>query len=245
MLLLWPSAARGAVPADAVDATIALSNKKKIAGKIYLTRRKPLRLFDPKQKEYRDFKLSEFSRITLNCTRKRLEREWYFKEEGNPEKVYTGRTYPRLDFTLTATFKKKERKLTFNIPKGQPIYIQPAKGKKKTFVLQPFLRGGIGQTPEQLVYVKEIVFARPDKQKKDAEEKTANDDRSKGSSGETDNRDKETTVNIEKQTASEKNGKQKTPEIRTGPQPEKQNRSDGGQKEESQKVTTQDEEQRK
>jgi len=244
-LLLSASTARGAAPPDAVDATIVLSNKKKLSGRTHLTRGKLLRLFDPKHKQYRDFKLNEFSRITANCTRKRVESEWYFKEEGNPEKVYTGRSYPRLDFTLTATFKKNGRKLTFNIPKGQPIYLQPAKGKKKRFILQPFLRGKVGQTPKQLVYIKEIVFARPDEQKKDAENKVADADQSKASSDKTDNGNEEATVGIEKQTANEKTGKQEKPETTTGQPAEKKKDSNDKQKEEPEKVTAQDEEHRK
>lgn len=245
-LLLATATARGAVPADAVDATILLSNKKKLSGKTYLTRGKLLRLFDQKHKQYRDFKLNQFSRLTVNCTRKRVEREWYFKEEGNPEKMYTGRHYPRLDFTLTASLKKNRRKLIFNIPKGQPIYLQPAKGKKKRFILQPFLRGRVGQTPRQLVYIKEIIFARPDEQQKVAENKTVDADQSKASSDKTDNRDdEEATVEIEKQTANEKTGKQEKPQTTTGQPPEKKKDSNDKQKKEPEKVTAQDEEHQK
>lgn len=159
-------AAHGATPKNALDGTITLSNKQKLTGKIFMTRGKMLRLFDPKYEEYRDFKLNKFSRITINCVRERIEREWYFKEEGNPEKIYTGRRYPRLDFTVTVTFKKGGRKLTSNIVRGQPIYIQPAKEKKKRYILQPYLRGEMGQMLEQLVYMKEIVFNKPEDAKK-------------------------------------------------------------------------------
>ena len=163
-------ATRGATPKNALDGTITLSNQQKLTGKIFMTREKMLRLFDPKYGEYRDFKLDKFSRITINCVRERIEREWYFKEEGNPEKIYTGRQYPRLDFTVTVTFKKGSRKLTSNIARGQPIYIQPAKGKQKRYILQPYLRGEMDQTLEQLVYMKEIVFAEPEDAKKKPED---------------------------------------------------------------------------
>lgn len=178
LIIFAAAAARAAAPGNALDGTIVLSNKHKLTGSIFMTRGKMLRLFDPNYEEYRDFKLEQFSRITVNCTRKRIEREWYFKEEGSAEKIYTGRRYPRLDFTVTVTLKKGGRQLTSNLVRGQPVYIQPPTGEKKRFLLQPYLRGKIDQTPEQLVYMTDVIFDTPEDTDKRTDKQTQDKDTS-------------------------------------------------------------------
>ena len=158
-LALMTAGAECATPRDAVEGTVVLSTGETISGKVFLTRGKRLRVYDDAQQCYRDFKLKKFSRLAINVKRQRMEREWRFKEEGNPEKVYTGRQYPRLDFTLTATLKNG-RNLTSNIARGQPLYVQPVKGKRRRFLIQPHLQGKPEQTPGHLVYMKEVVFQK-------------------------------------------------------------------------------------
>ena len=147
----------GGIPPDAREGVIKPSKGEKIEGRIFMTRGKLLRVWDPVQQCYRDFTLKKLSRLTINVKQQRIEREWRFKEEGNAEKVYTGRIYPRLDFTMTLTLSDGKR-LDCTIPRGQPIYVQPAEGKKKRFIIQPYLKGEPGQTPGDLVYLKEVVF---------------------------------------------------------------------------------------
>ena len=142
---------------DSVQGTIVLSTGEKVAGRIFMTRTKRLRVRDAAGKLH-EFKLDKLARLTISVTRVRIEKEWYFKEEGSPEKVYSGRTYPRLDFALTLTPKEGKKK-TYSVPRGQPIFVQTADGKRRRFVLQPYLKGEVGQSPADLVYAKEIVLS--------------------------------------------------------------------------------------
>jgi len=147
------------------EGTIILSNKEQIHGQLSLTPGKRLRVWDTKRKRYRDIALAELSGIKVRVTRQRVEKEWRFKEEGNDEKVFTGRTYPRLEFGLTLTLGGK-RRIEGRIARGTPLYLQPQKGKRRRFLIQPYMTGEAGRTAEQLVYLKEVVFGPPAKQEK-------------------------------------------------------------------------------
>ena len=156
-----PIARRKAARPDAVGGTVLLSNGERVAGKLYLTRGKRLRAWDVQQKRYRDIALSELSLIEVRVTRERVEREWRFREEGSDEKVFTGRSYPRLDFEMTLQLKDGPR-LEYRAATGAPLYVQTPDGKRRRFLIQPHLKGEMGQTPEQLVYVKQVVFGPPE-----------------------------------------------------------------------------------
>ena len=123
-------------------------------------RGRKLKVFDEGTQQYREFSLSELSKLQVRVTRRRTEREWQFKEEGSAEKIFSGRTYPRLDFVLILTLKNK-KSLKCNVAKGTPIYLKDAKGKRKRFLIQPHLKGEIGQTYKDLVYVREILLDAP------------------------------------------------------------------------------------
>ncbi len=148
------------VPSDARQAKITLASGATVAGKVYLTRGKRLRVWDPRQRRYRDFSISQLSRIEVRVTRERIEKEWRFKEEGSDEKVFTGRTYTRLDFDLRLTLAHG-RRLDFKIAKGTPVYMETPQGKRRRFLIQPFMKGEVGQQRSQLVYPKEILFTTP------------------------------------------------------------------------------------
>ena len=154
-----------AVQPETREGTVVLSNKERFYGKLHLTRGKRLRVWDIERKKYREIALSELSGINIHVARKRVEREWRFKEEGSDEKVFTGRTYARLDFGLTLTLAGKKRPVKCRIARGTPIYVQPPKGKRQRFLIQPHMTGDMGQRADQLVYVKEIVFGPPKKAK--------------------------------------------------------------------------------
>ena len=162
------SGAEGAASGDVVPGTIILSTGEKICGEVFLTRGKRLRIWDLERELYRDFELKKIAQMRIKVKRQRIEKEWRFKEEGSPEKVFTGRFYPRLDFTLTLTLLNGKR-VECNLVRGQPLYVQPPQGKKRRFILQPHLKGEVGQTPGLLVYPKEIVLASPGNQRQEAD----------------------------------------------------------------------------
>jgi hypothetical protein len=164
LLAVSVAAASGAFagPRGAVRGTIQDSKGHKVSGHVFMTGGKPLRLRNAKG-HLEDIPLRRLRRLVVNVTDVRIEKEWRFKGEGDPTKVTTGRTYPRLDFSLTVTPLDGKPK-TYRIPRGQPIYVLPldgARGKppaRQRFILRPYLKGKIGQTPEDLVYPKDILL---------------------------------------------------------------------------------------
>jgi len=157
---------------DAVPATVVLSNRKTLAGWLHLTPSKRLRVWDCEGRTYRDLSLREVERIEVKVEARRSEREWYFKEEGNPEKVFTGRVYPRLDFSFVLTLRDG-RRLTCDLHSGQPLYLVMDDGTRKRFILQPHLRGEIGQTHGRLIYPKEILLGVEKGKEKRSDEEAA------------------------------------------------------------------------
>ena len=149
-------------PRGAIPGTIQDSKGHKVSGHVFMTGGKPLRLRNAKG-HLEDIPLRRLRRLVVNVTDIQIEKEWRFKGEGDPTKIATGRTYPRLDFSLTVTPLDGKPK-TYRIPHGQPIYVLPldsANGKpptKQRFILRPYLKGKIGQTPEDLVYPKDILL---------------------------------------------------------------------------------------
>jgi len=144
---------------------VLLSTGEKIVGKVYMTRGKRLRVRDPKRKRPREVALTDLERLEVLVLKKRIERDWRFKEEGSPEKVFTGKTYPRLDFGLKLTFASGDV-LEGLLVKGTTVYVEPPEGKRRRFILTRFVSDKetyMGKTPEQIVYLKEVSFAPPEK----------------------------------------------------------------------------------
>jgi len=150
-------------PPHAVKGAIIRSDGRRLSGHVFLTPGKRLRVWDPNRRARRDIRLSELARIQLRVTEERTEKEWRFKEEGSDEKIFTGQTYPRLDFDLLLTFKKRKRPLQCTFAMGMPIYIQTEDGKRTRFLIQPHIQKKIGQTFADLLYPKEIILDPPKK----------------------------------------------------------------------------------
>jgi len=144
-------------PRDAVPGTIHMSDGTRFEGMVYLTSGRRLRLFDAKLQEYVDCSLSQLREMTINVKEAQIEKEWRFKEMGNDEKVYTGKSYARKDFDATLVYRDgTSRKL--EIARGMPVYCIQKDGVRKTVLLQPFLRGEVGSTLDDLVHATRIVL---------------------------------------------------------------------------------------
>jgi len=141
---------------------VLLSNGERVVGTISLTAGKRLRVKDPRQKPPREVALSQLARLQVRIARKQVLKEWRFKEEGSPEKVFTGRIYPRLDFGLKLAFVDG-RILDCTAVKGVRLYVATGDDKTRRFTIPRYMTGQVGQTAEQLVYLKEIIFAGPEK----------------------------------------------------------------------------------
>lgn len=163
MVVAWTLLTVAVVPAS--DATagqkregiVVLSNGKRVAGMLSLTTGKRLVVRRPDRKRPREVALSELAGIAVRVIGQCLIKEWRFKEEGSPVKVYTGRSYPRLDFGLTLTFTDG-RALDCTVAKGTPLYVETGAAKRRRFIIPRYLTGEMGRKPEELIYLKSATF---------------------------------------------------------------------------------------
>ncbi len=144
-----------AAPADESPArhgTVELSDGKKLSGKVRTTREKPLRIWDEKDKEYRDIPLDMVKNIEARVLWERDQKEWHFPDAGSDIKEFSGKTYPA-----------RELEYKFTLINGQtvtggvvaPLYV--ADGKKQTMlVLHKRQKGELGQKLKDLVYVRKV-----------------------------------------------------------------------------------------
>jgi hypothetical protein len=94
-------------------------------------------------------------RIEVTVQWERMDKEWRFKEAGNPEKIYTGREYPvrMLEWRLVL---RNDHEIVGHIL-GQPLYVSEG-GRAERFILHQRDKGEMGQALKDLVYVKRVEF---------------------------------------------------------------------------------------
>ena len=167
-----------------VPAAVYLSDGRVLVGGARLTPGRPLRAWDAKNKQRITIPLETLAELRVTVTKTRVEKEWRFKYSGSPEKVFTGKTYPRLDYAFEFTFKTGDA-MALELPEGAPLYVLPdetpdpgapkdepetSKARKPLrFVLQPYTVGTPGQTVQDVVHIVRAVFGEEAKQKALAE----------------------------------------------------------------------------
>jgi hypothetical protein len=90
----------------------------------------------------------------------KVEKEWRFKEAGNDEKLYTGRTYVDRKLRTTVTLADGKTRIAGQV-KGTVLYVETREGEKRKFFLYHDQSGAVGQTAEQVVYIKSVVLEAP------------------------------------------------------------------------------------
>ncbi len=141
-----------------VEATILLSDGKKIIGRFTTTPGKPLRFWDEAQKEYHDIPLDLIQSLRAKITWERQQREWRFKQSGSDIKEYSDKTYPAREMEYVATLANGQ---TITGGVVAPLYQQLPDGETTLYVLHKRDKGNVGQSLDQLVYVKEVIFGPP------------------------------------------------------------------------------------
>jgi hypothetical protein len=131
---------------------ILLSNGEKIRGNLSTTREKPIRVWDEKEKEYRDVPFALVKSIEAAIQWERDEKEWHFKESGSDIKEYTGKTYPARELLYTVTLINGQT-VTGGIV--CPIYASAGE-QSLAYVLNKRQKGEVGKTLKELVYVKRV-----------------------------------------------------------------------------------------
>ena len=143
--------------ADAVPGKLTLSDGKEHRGKLYLTRDKKLELFDTGRQEWQKLDLKDLKSLAIGIEKEETVKEWRWKEAGSDVKVETGRT--KVDRTYKCTAVKADDKKVEGHLRGTVIYVKEAEPQDaKRFFLLWNSPGDFDQKPEDLIYVKEVVF---------------------------------------------------------------------------------------
>ncbi len=143
---------------DAVPGYIELSDGRKIPGKIYTTRARRLEIFNLERERTEHVPVPAVKEIEAVVEWARIERQWRFKEPGNPEKVYSGRTYPARMLAWRLTLRN-DHVITGHIL-GQPLYVT-REGETERWVLHKRQKGPIGTELDELLYIRRVVFGKP------------------------------------------------------------------------------------
>ncbi len=148
-------AAGGPSRSDAVPGCVELSTGAKVPGYLYTTRGKRLKIFNLKREVYEYVPVPACQTIEAVVEWQRMQKQWRFKEAGDPEKVYTGKAYPVRKMAWRLTLRNGHR-ITGHIL-GQPLYIEHG-GKRRRFILHDRDKGPLGATLDDLVYVRRAAF---------------------------------------------------------------------------------------
>jgi hypothetical protein len=143
---------------EARQATLTLSDGKHITGRFTTTEDKPIRIWDEAQKEYHDIPFDLIRSLQAKITWERQQPEWHFKASGSDIKEYSGKSYPAREMEYVVTLVNGQ---TLSGGIVAPLYRQAPSGQATLFVLHKRDKGAVGQTLEQLVYVKSVTFGPP------------------------------------------------------------------------------------
>ncbi|HPU06718.1 MAG TPA: hypothetical protein PL064_05920 [Thermogutta sp.] len=149
---------------DAVPGYVELSDGKIIAGKVYMTRDKRVKVFDSTLQRQREIPLNRIKQIECIVVSERMEKEWRFRETTSNVKEYTGRSYPTREYLHRITLDDGR---TIEGPLSEVIYVQPepsgssSRGQQaaiepQRFILYKTHKGPVGSDLKSLVYVKVV-----------------------------------------------------------------------------------------
>jgi hypothetical protein len=155
--LLILMAASHAAGAERVwrPAILTKSDGTTVQGKVYITKNE-MRIYNKAKKRYYDIPIESMQRLDTLIEREYMDKKWFFREDGRDEKVYTGEVYPIRRLTYRATFG--DGKTISGKVLGRSVYLEKADGDRSRLTLKRKMEGEVGQTLEDLVYVKSIVF---------------------------------------------------------------------------------------
>ncbi len=139
---------------EARPGLLTLSGDQVFKGRLYTTREKPIRIYDEKDKEYRNVPLALIKSMEAIVIWERDEKEWHFKETGSDIKEYSGKTYPAREIKYKVTLINGQ---SFTGGIVAPLYVSQD-DKQQMFVINKRQKGDVGQTLKDLLYVKRVEF---------------------------------------------------------------------------------------
>ncbi|MCC6239057.1 MAG: hypothetical protein IT448_01975 [Phycisphaerales bacterium] len=135
-------------------AYITFSNDTQISGPVSTTEGKPIRLWDDSRQEYRDIPLNMIQSMQAFVLWQRDQAQWKFTDSGDDAKETTGQTYPARELIYAVTLINGQS-LRGGIV--APLYLQ-IDGRTRTLVLNKRQKGEIGQTLDELIYLKQVLI---------------------------------------------------------------------------------------
>jgi hypothetical protein len=139
---------------EGANGVITLSDGRRISGYITTTAEQPLRVWDEPNKQNHDLPLMTILTLKAKVVSEGEEAEWNFEKGGSDVKIYTGKSYPTRETQYEVTLTNGQS-VTGAI--AAPLYIKTAKGNE-LFILHTKDKGKVGQTVDELVYVKSVEF---------------------------------------------------------------------------------------
>lgn len=151
-------AASESLRADALPGAVRLSDGRTLAGGLYTTRGKCWQVWNEDRHRWQRVPFLTVLSITAVVVERKLEPKWRWKAMGEPERVYTGETYPTC--RLQWRFELIDGTTLTGAVKGQPIWLDASGRQAGPFVLHERMKGKVGQGLDDLVHLQRLVVSR-------------------------------------------------------------------------------------
>lgn len=148
--------AQTAMAAEWLPAVVELSDGTSVRGRVHITNDAVIIHNEAQQRRY-TVRTAEIKMLQNAVERQSMEEKWLFRESGLDDKVYIGQYYPVRHYVTRITFHDGRQLTGHIIPKT--LYVESG-GKKRRFVLRRKDEGKVGQTLEDLLYVRAITFIK-------------------------------------------------------------------------------------
>ncbi len=143
---------------DALPGVIEFSDGRQIAGGIFTTRDQALKVWLGEEKTWQPVPPAAVLSISAVVVQEEMKLRWRWKGMGEPEKVYTGESYPFRRF-LWKLHLADDSTIQGEI-KGQPLWVETPTETLGPFILSERSPGQVGQTLKDHVFIKKIVISR-------------------------------------------------------------------------------------
>jgi hypothetical protein len=137
-----------------LPAAVELSDGTRLDGRIHVTGGSVILQNEAHRRRY-TVRAAEMAKLEQTIERQSMEEKWLFKESGLDDKVYTGEVYPVRHYTTRITFHDG-RQLEGHII-AKTLYVE-SDGERQRFMLRRKDEGKLGQTLEDLLYVRSVTF---------------------------------------------------------------------------------------
>jgi hypothetical protein len=143
---------------DALGGAVVLSDGNVLAGSVYGTPESPWRVYVEARRRWRRVPHLAISHIEAVVVYEKMELEWRWKAMGEPERVYTGRSFPVRRFLWR--FVLIDGTSITGAVKGQPLWVRGEDGATiGPMVLGERTKGKAGQSLDDLVYVRKVILS--------------------------------------------------------------------------------------